>query len=91
MINGKPIEFLNVLYTGQDIVYSYEGVEYWFQGYEIDRGFHMEIMQHNPSKEENIWEYDGASAEECKQAFLSAKIFSGETFWHKEQDITWID
>ncbi len=91
MINGNPHEFLDVLYTGQDIVYIFKGIKYWFQGYTTDSGFHMEIIQHEPSSDSYLWKHDDVSSENCKDAFLNAPIFEGKTFWDAEGDIEWVD
>lgn len=91
MINGKPNHFLDVLYTGQDIVYIFHGVKYWFQGYTTSNGFHMEIFQYQPSAEGYVWEFDASSADECKEAFLKTPIFNGKAFWDVEEKIEWVD
>ncbi|HBM97186.1 TPA: hypothetical protein DD394_06785 [bacterium UBP9_UBA11836] len=92
MIDGDPHQFLDTVYTGQDIVYVYGGVKYWFQGYNRPSGgFHMEVYQYEPSKEGAVWEVDLEDEMECLKAFLAAPIFNGATFWEAEKDITWVD
>lgn len=92
MIDGNPHDFVDTAYTGQDIVYLYRGIKYWFQGYNLDDGTcHMEVFQYQPPAEDYIWTHDDVSMEKCLTAFLEAPIFDGKTFWQAEQEITWVD
>lgn len=92
MIDGNPHDFVDTVYTGQDIVYLYHGIKYWFQGYTLENGTcHMEIFQYQPPAEDEIWSHDDTSMEKCLEAFLQAPIFDGKTFWDAEQEITWVD
>ncbi len=36
MINGNPNEFVDTIYTCQDIVFVYAKIKYWFQGYVVE-------------------------------------------------------
>lgn len=92
MINGNAGEFVDRIYSCQDTVFIYRGVKYWFQGYAKDNGtIQMEVFQYQPSAEDCLWEYTGETIEDCQQAFLSAPIFSGKTFWDEECNIEWVD
>lgn len=44
-----------------------------------------------PPSEEDIWECNAATMEECLIAFLDARIFDGKTFWEVESEIEWVD
>ncbi len=44
-----------------------------------------------PPSEEDIWECNAATMEECLNAFLDARIFDGKTFWEVESEIEWVD
>lgn len=48
MINGNPNEFIATIYTCQDIVFVYDNVKYWFQGYIVAGEVHMEVFQNTP-------------------------------------------
>lgn len=49
MIDGNPYRFIEVAYTGQDIVFLFNGKKYWFQGYTLDdKTVHMEVFQTEP-------------------------------------------
>ena len=86
MVGGKPNDFLDRIYSCQDTVFVYNGIKYWFQGYMPDENsMHMEIIQYQPSSEKDVWEYDGATIDECLNAFVHAPIFNGKTFWEAEK------
>lgn len=92
MVGGKPKDFLDRLYSCQDTVFIYKHIKYWFQGYMPDKNsVHMEIFQYQPSSERNVWEYDGATIDECLKAFIHAKIWNGKSFWDVEQEMEWVD
>ena len=92
MINGNANDFIDRIYTCQDTVFIYNEKKYWFQGYMSDeKAVHMEIFQTEPPMDGFIWEYDGASITEGQEAFQTAQIFDGKTFWEAEQDIEWVD
>lgn len=92
MIDGDPNDFLDVIYSGQDVVYIYDGIKYWFQGYTTSSGVkHMEIWQEEPPVDGYIWTHDDTSMEKCLEAFLKARIFGGKTFWEAEENIHWVD
>ena len=80
------------IYSCQDTVFVFAGIKYWFQGYTMPNGeVHREIFPYQPPSETCLWEYDGATIEECQNAFLEAPIFNGKTFWDAEQQIEWVD
>ena len=97
MINGDPHEFVDHLYSGQDTVFVFHGVKYWFQGYTVEetKTDHMEIFQYQPSPEPTgdyyLWTCDADSMEKCLDAFLDAPIFDGKCFWDVESEIEWVD
>lgn len=91
MINGNPHDFLDTVYSGQDIVYIYNDIKYWFQGYRRDDGlYHMEVFQDEPPSENYILEIDEVSLEECYKKFIQSPIFGGKIFWEAEKDIEWV-
>lgn len=90
MINGDPNEFLDHIYSGQDTPYRFENEKYWFQGFTVSEGFHMEIFRCSPPYD-TVWQYTGASPLECLQAFESQPFFNGKCFWDVEKNIEWLD
>lgn len=91
MINGDSNEFIDTIYTCQDIVFVYDKIKYWFQGYVVGGKVHMEVFQCEPAKEDYVWEYNGQSLSEGQEKFQKAPIFNGKTFWQVEQKIEWVD
>ena len=92
MINGKPNDFLDHIYSCQDTIFVYDGVKYWFQGYmPTASSVYMEIAQYQPSCERCLWQYKGKTVDECYHAFLEAPIFDGKSFWTAEEAIEWVD
>lgn len=91
MINGNPNEFIDTIYTCQDIVFVYNNTKYWFQGYVNKGKVHMELFQYEPARDGYIWEYNGKSLSEGQEAFQKARIFNGKTFWEAEKNIEWVD
>lgn len=92
MIDGDPHEFLKSIAFGQDTVYVYHGIKYWFQGYITSEGkWHMETYQYEPYDDDWFWSYDCDPGEDDVKVFVEAPIFEGKTFWEVEQDIQWVD
>lgn len=96
MIAGNPNDFLDAIYSGQDVVYFYHGIKYWFQGYtDTDGSWHMEIFQYQPPFNKDgsffTWKCNVKDADEGLKLFLHASIFDGKTFWKEEKDIQWVD
>lgn len=91
MIDGDPHDFLDTVCSGQDIVYLYNGIKYWFQGYSKNGINHMEVWQEEPPADGYVWTYDDADLQKCFEAFVEAPIFDGKTFWEAEENIHWVD
>lgn len=90
MIGGKPHDFLERIYSGQDTPYRFKTRKYWLQGFAVAEGFRVEIFDCDPPHE-YLWEYTGKSPLECVEAFQTALIFDGKSFWDVETDIEWLD
>ncbi len=90
MINGDPHDFVETIYSGQDMTFWFHGKRYYFQGYNKADGFFMEIYHMDPPYED-FWSFFGADSGVCGDAFLEAPIFDGKTFWEVEQEIEWFD
>lgn len=90
MINGDPRDFIEVVYSGQDIPFLFRGQKFWFQGYNQNGGCHMEVMECFPPY--NLrWEHDDVNYTVCGNAFQKAPMFDGKTFWEVEHEIEWLD
>ena len=90
MINGDPNDFIEVVYSGQDIPFLFRGQKFWYQGYVKNDKWHMEIMECFPPCNYR-WECDVITCDEGVDAFLKAPIFDGKTFWEVEHEIEWLD
>ena len=90
MINGKPSDFIETVYSGQDIPFLFRGKKFWFQGYDKDGKCHMEVMECFPPYNYR-WECNDVNYQNCGDAFQKAPIFDGRTFWAVEQEIEWLD
>ena len=90
MINGDPKDFIEVVYSGQDIPFLFRGQKFWFQGYNQNGGCHMEVMECFPPY--NLrWEHNDVTYQVCGDAFQKAPMFDGKTFWEVEHEIEWLD
>jgi len=91
MINGNPNKFLEVVASGQDITYKFKDKIYWYQGYNKNDKFRMEIFVYIPATEGFVWECEKATYIDCLNEFINAPIFDGKTFWEVENEIEWGD
>ena len=91
MINGNPNDFIDTVYSGQEIFYKFNGVKYMFQGYQEGGLCYMEIQQHEPWTPDLVWKTEAESMLKCLDTFLEAPIFNGKKFWEAEQSIEWLD
>ncbi len=90
MIDGDPNNFLEVVYSGQDINFRFDGVNYFYQDYWNNGLFYMEIWEYDNPDHPYLWQYQGTKLTECLQAFVEAPIFKGKSFWKVEKEITWL-
>ena len=90
MINGDPNDFLDTVYSGQEIFFIYRGNHYMYQGYTQQEG--LLTMELIPITEDDkpVWKCTVAF-DECLDVFQKAPIFDGKTFWDAEKDIEWTD
>ena len=91
MINGDPYEFLDMVYSGQEILYSYNGIRYFYQGYCKNDVFYMEIFKYDFSNEGFVWKIKTDIDANSIEIFENAPIFEGKTFWEVEKEIEWLD
>lgn len=91
MINGNPHDFIDTVYSGQEIFFFFNGKKFMFQGYMERDICYMEIQQHFPWNPNEIWFAKGDSMLSCLDQFLDAPIFNQKTFWEVESEIEWVD
>lgn len=97
MINGDVTEFVDTLYTGQDLEVSFRGKHYFIQGYYRNYGTpeqlaHMEMFDYDNMRDlgDYIWVKEGKSLSELVTEFLQAKVWDGVAFDEAEREIEWI-
>lgn len=94
MINGKLTDFVDSLYYGQEMVFIYQDVKYFVQGWWSDdkstATLVLDIMNKDPFSG-YLWEHHGKSMMECAEAFLAVPIWEGKNFIQVEADVNWVD
>ena len=94
MIDGNITEFIDQLYYGQEIVFSYKGRKYFIQGWWNDDKSETTMVLDDVTEEHEgdyIWEYHASKMSECAKAFLAAPIWDGRDFLQIEKDVLWTD
>ncbi len=94
MIGGSISKFIDQLYFGQEIVFSYNGRKYFIQGWRSDDTEQATMVLDDVTElhEGNyLWEYHAAKMSECAEAFLVAPIWNGKDFLQIENDVVWTD
>ena len=89
MIGGDPQEFLDGLYYGFEQVFVYRGRTLCAQGWrEPDGRWLLTVDQWDLDIEDwHVWDHRSVDPQECFNAFLTAPLFDGRTFWEAEGEI----
>lgn len=91
MINGNIDEFMDKLWDGEELIYTYNGKKYFSQGYNLDNGvYRLELQLWEPYGDV-LWFTEGISRQDSVESFLKAAVFDGKTFWEVEKSIEWVD
>ena len=91
MINGNVDDFIDTLWVGEEVVFTYNGKKYFAQGYTTDNGESVhEVLLWEPESK-IVWQKKGGTADERMTAFQNDKIFDGKNFWEIEKQIEWED
>ena len=90
MINGNIDEFMDKLWSGEELIYLYNGKKYISQGYIKDDKYIFELQMWEP-QEEILWQISGHNNQESLEAFLKEPLFDGKQFWDIEKEIEWVD
>lgn len=87
MVNGDVKEFIDKLWSGEELIYVYHGKKYFSQGYLTDNGvYDFELQQWEPEVS-TLWRISGKENQESLEEFLKQQLFDGKTFW----EIEWVD
>lgn len=91
MINGNIDEFMDKLWSGEELIYTYNGKKYFSQGYIMDDGrYRFELQCWEPDADV-LWKTEGLSNQDSLKAFLKEPLFDGKTFWEVEKELEWVD
>ncbi len=90
MRKGHISYFLLNIFGGEDIEFSYNGTTYWFQGYTVQDGFVMDLIQIDPPVDGFVWKFRGRDSQECFDAFLDAPLFDNLSILAVQSDIAWL-
>lgn len=93
MIDGNVNEFADLLRRGAELWFVFRGVKYFFQGWREENGLHVFVIEVESSEGNSgyYWTAKSMHIEECAEAFFSAPIWAGKTFWEVENEMTWVD
>ena len=92
MINGNITEFLDKLYYGDELLFEYQGVTYFLQGWiKNDQATMVLDIQDSSPFKGYLWECVRKTMKECADEFLDAHLWNKKTFLEIEKTITWID
>lgn len=91
MKNGNINEFMDKLWGGEELIYTYNGKKYFSQGYTQDDGSYRFELQLWEPRVETFWEVIGLTRQESLEAFLKEPLFDGKTFWEAEKEMEWVD
>ncbi len=94
MKNGKPNDFLETIYNGTDLEYTYKNRKYWTEGYAKDNLFWL-VVYHCDDKaiEDNegyLINKGFSDGEAAVNYYVNQPIFDGKPFWDAEKDINWL-
>ena len=92
MINGNLTEFIDQLYYGQELVFTYEDRKYFIQGWWANNVATMVLDDVTVlGNNKYLWEYQAETMRECAEAFLNAEIWGGKDFIQIQENVTWSD
>lgn len=91
MINGNIDEFVDKLWSGEELIYIHNRKKYFSQGYLLEGGqYRFELQQWEPEGK-ILWYVEGLDHQKSFDTFMEQPLFDGKTFWQVEQDIEWVD
>lgn len=90
MINNID-EFMDKLWDGEEVIYTYNGKKYFSQGYNLDDGSYRFELQLWEPEGKVLWQIEGFSRKDSVEIFLKKPLFDRKTFWEVEKDIEWVD
>lgn len=92
MINGNVSEFIDHICYGDELIFIFQGEKYFLQGSREDDGIlTLYLDRWEPPADNYMWVGRGDQQNYPVEAFLSACLWKGKTFWAVEKEIEWVD
>ena len=91
MKNGELRDFINGLYYGYEMLFEYNGIKYFIQGWTKNGKSYMFLDIPDKNQNDYLWKYEAPTMRECADAFLSEKLWSNKNFYEIEKDVDWVD
>ena len=90
MINGDYKEFLDKLYYGEELLFEFDGVNYFVQGWTEDNEAKMVLDVYSDNIFNSyLWECKKDTMRECANEFLNAELWDGKCFQTIQNEVTW--
>ena len=89
--NGELRDFIDGLYYGYAMLFVYDEVKYFIQGWTQDNKCYMFLDIPDKKQKDYEWKYEAPTMRACAEAFLSEKLWNGKTFYEIEKDVIWVD
>ena len=91
MINGNVNEFVDHIYYGDELIFSYKGKKYFLQGFKENNKCTLYLDCWLPPGKDYFWVKKGTESAYPVEEFLNAKLWDGKNFWEVEKDMEWLD
>lgn len=91
MKNGELSDFIDGLNYGYEMLFLFDGIKYFIQGWTKDNKCYMVLDIPEKTQSEYVWKYEAPTMRECADAFLSEKLWTNKNFYEIEKDVTWVD
>lgn len=89
MIHGDVHEFVDYVYHGGELWFTYDGKKYFLEGwYENGR---LDLWLYELCDDGVTYHWPGTNTRYPAEDFLNARIWNGKSFWEVEQDMEWLD
>jgi hypothetical protein len=91
LINGNLTEFIDKLYYGDELWFTYNGTKYMIQGLSEDGTYNLYLFVPYSEGTGYMWECKGTKETYPVKEFLHAPLFQNKSFMEIEQEIEWVD
>jgi len=92
MKNGNITEFIDKLYMGEELLFEYDGQEYFVQGW-IEGEKAVMVLDRCSDKdfEDYIWKSECKTMLDCAENFLNAEMWDKKSFLQIQSEVLWKD